>query len=68
MTNLYTFLLELIYTVMSSDRTSLGDEFEQTHYFIIIIIIIMKKSWQCKAARERLKPYQSEDPSPTIRS
>ena len=29
-------------------------------------IIIFKKGWQCKAGRERLTPYQSEDPSPTI--
>ena len=32
---------------------------------IIIIIIIIKKGWQCKAGRERLTPYQSEDPNPT---
>ena len=32
----------------------------------IIIIIIIKKDWQCKAGRERLTPYQSEDPSPTL--
>ena len=35
---------------------------------IIIIIIIIKKDWQCKAGRERLKPYQSEDPSPTLQT
>ena len=34
---------------------------------IIIIIIIIKRGWQCKAGRERLTPYQSEDPSPTHR-
>ena len=28
--------------------------------------IIIKKGWQCKAGRERLTPYQSEDPTPTI--
>ena len=33
-------------------------------YFIIIIIII--QDWQYKAGRERLTPYQSEDPSPTL--
>ena len=33
---------------------------------IIIIIIIIHKDWQCKARRERLTPYQSEDPSPTL--
>ena len=32
---------------------------------IIIINIIIKKGWQCKAGRERLTPYQSEDPNPT---
>ena len=44
-----------------------------THYHVIprlkqglniIIIIILKKGWQCKAGRERLIPYQSEDPQP----
>ena len=34
-------------------------------YFFIIIIIIIEKGWQCKAGRERLTPYQSEDPNPT---
>ena len=29
----------------------------------IIIIIIIKRGWQCKAGRERLTPYQSEDPN-----
>ena len=29
-----------------------------------IIIIIVKKSSQCKAGRERLTPYQSDDPDP----
>ena len=33
-------------------------------FIIIIIIIIIKKGWQCKAGRERLTPYQSEDPNP----
>ena len=28
-------------------------------------MIIIKKGWQCKAGRERLTPYQSEDPNPT---
>ena len=32
---------------------------------IIIIIIIIKRGWQCKAGRERLTPYQSEDLNPT---
>ena len=30
-----------------------------------IIIIIIRKGRQCKAGRERLTPYQSEDPNPT---
>ena len=33
---------------------------------MIIIIIIIKKGWQCKTGRERLTPYQFEEPSPTI--
>ena len=37
-----------------------------TCLFDDIIIIIIKKDWQCKAGRERLTPYQSEDPSPTL--
>ena len=31
----------------------------------LYIIIIIKRGWQCKAGRERLTPYQSEDPNPT---
>ena len=38
---------------------------EQIIVFIIIIIIIIKKGWQCNAGRERLTPYQSEDPNHT---
>ena len=34
-------------------------------FWVIIIIIIIKSGWQCKAGRERLTPYQSEDPNPT---
>ena len=35
-------------------------------YFLLIFIsIIIKRGWQCKARRERLTPYQSEDPNPT---
>ena len=34
-------------------------------YSYIIIIIIIRKDRQCKAGRERLTPYQSEDPNPT---
>ena len=32
----------------------------------LTIILISKKAWLCKAGIERLTPYQSEDPSPTI--
>ena len=32
---------------------------------IIIVIIIIEKGLKCKAGRERLTPYQSEDPNPT---
>ena len=31
----------------------------------LLFIIVIKKGWQCKAWRERLTPYQSEDPNPT---
>ena len=34
-------------------------------YIIFHYIIIIKKGSQCKAGRERLTPYQSEDPNPT---
>ena len=34
----------------------------------MIIIIIIKKGLQCKGGRERYTPYQSEDPSPTIKT
>ena len=34
-------------------------------FISVIIIIIIKIGWQCKAVRERLTPYQSEDPNPT---
>ena len=30
-----------------------------------LLFIIFKKDWQCTASRERLTPYQSEDPNPT---
>ena len=33
-----------------------------------IIIIIIRKGRQCKAGRERLTPYQSEDPNPTTQT
>ena len=36
------------------------------NFYFIIIIIIVKKGEQCKAGRERLTPYQSEDRNPTI--
>ena len=34
-------------------------------YEMMIIIIIIRKGRQCKAGREQLTPYQSEDPNPT---
>ena len=40
-------------------------ECKQAPIIIIIIIIIIKRGWQRKAGRERLTPYQSEDPNPT---
>ena len=30
-----------------------------------MVLLLLKKGWQCKAGRERLKPCQSEDPNPT---
>ena len=27
------------------------------------LLLLLKKGWQCKAGRERLTPYQSEDPT-----
>ena len=41
------------------------DESDVCLHFWYIIITIIKKGWQCKAGRERLTPYQSEDPNPT---
>ena len=38
---------------------------QEQRYFVIIIIIIIRKGRQCKAGRERLTPYQSEDPNLT---
>ena len=35
-------------------------------FLLLLLIIIIKKGRQCKAARGRLTPYQSEDPSPTL--
>ena len=32
---------------------------------MIYIFIIIKKGWEWKARRERLTPYQSEDPNTT---
>ena len=35
-------------------------------FLLLIFIIIIQKDRQCKAGRERLTPYQSEDPSLTL--
>ena len=35
------------------------------HLSLLVIVIILKKGWQCRAGRERLTPYESEDPNPT---
>ena len=32
---------------------------------ILILLLLVKKVFECKAERERLTPYQSEDPNPT---
>ena len=48
---------------------SIGIEFHSfapdSETIFIIIIIIIKRGWQCKAGRERLTSYESEDPNPT---
>ena len=43
-------------------------EFVAYVYVLIffVIIIIVKKDWHWKVTRERLTPYQFEDPNPTI--
>ena len=55
---------------MESSRRQKGSEqlrlILKGFIIIIIIIITIKKGWQCKDGRERLTPYQSEDPSRTI--
>ena len=35
---------------------------------LLIFLIIIRKGRQCKAGRERLTPYQSEDPNPTTQT
>ena len=37
-------------------------------YILIITTVIVKKGRQLKVGRERLTPYQSEDPSPKMSS
>ena len=32
---------------------------------LLLLLLLLKKGWQCMAGRERLTPYQSEDPNPT---
>ena len=38
---------------------------QMSSILLLLFIIIIKKDWQCKAGRQRLTPYQSEDPNPT---
>ena len=45
--------------------SSLFKKFDIKNENHCIIIIIIKRGWQCKAGREWLAPYQSEDPNPT---
>ena len=33
---------------------------------VLLLLSLLLKGCQCNAGRERLTPYQSEDPSPTI--
>ena len=44
---------------------SISLKFRTIFFQLIIIIIIIKRGWHCKAGRERLTPYQSEDNNPT---
>ena len=39
---------------------------EPCNAYQIILLLIIIKGWQCMAGRERLTPYLSKDPSPTI--
>ena len=57
-------LQEYEYLSSSLHRSAMG-EVQSHRIIIIIIIIIIKRGWQCKSGRERLTPYQSEDPNPT---
>ena len=50
--------------VISSNLPSLSPTWPAINSYLIIIIIL-KRDWQCKAGRERLTPYQSEEPNPT---
>ena len=47
--------------IVNKEYNSLSYLSFETHF----IIIIIKRGWQCKAGRERLTPYQSEDRNPT---
>ena len=45
-------------------------QFQHTSEFtmlllLLLLLLLLKKGRQCKAGRERLMPYQPEDPSPT---
>ena len=50
---------------MNYSKYSRDSQLCQLLPIIIIIFIIIIKGRQCKAGRERLTPYQSEDPNPT---
>ena len=56
------------------NRMSVGNYINCNYTFInyclkivygFIMIIIIRKGQQCKAGKDRLTPYQSEDPNPT---
>ena len=36
------------------------------HLLLLLLLLLFKKGRQCKAGREWLTPYQSEDPNPTV--
>ena len=45
--------------------TAVNVAWRNSFFDTYIIIIIIRKGRQCKAGREQLTPYQSEDPNPT---
>ena len=60
------FQLHLV-SRLASDRP-MSPQFRKVHcppLLLLLLLLLLKKGWQCKAVRERLTPYQFEDPNPT---